>query len=80
MRYIAINVNYKMDMDWYFRCSSVLECYQYFDRLEPGDGKRTAIYDTEQHEYLWIDEESIDNEKRLNAIIRDAMISLQKNR
>jgi hypothetical protein len=73
MGYLAINVNYKMDMDWYCRCQSVLECYQYFSRLEPGDGRRTAIYDIKARKYLWISEESVDQVERLDRIVDSAI-------
>jgi len=73
MEYLAINVNYKMDMDWWCRCRSILECYQYFDRLEPGDGRRTAIYDTKAKKFLWIAEESVNQIERLDRIVDDAI-------
>lgn len=69
-----------MDMDWYYKCNSILECYQYFDRLEPGDGRRTAIYDVDEQDFLWIDEDSLGNEDRLNGIVYEAMQGIRQNR
>jgi len=72
MNYIAINVNYKMDMDWYHRCNSVVECLQYFDRLEVGDGNRSAIYDNKKKHFIWIDDDSADQIDRLQRIVAEA--------
>lgn len=80
MEYLAINVNYRMDMDWYYKCESILECYQYFDRLEPGDGRRTAIYDINAQTYLWIAEESENQMERLDRIVADAIRKTRRNR
>lgn len=77
MRFLAININYNLDQNWYHRCNSILECYQYFDRLGPGDGPRIAIYDTYSNQYLWIDEEHLNDEKRLNNIVFEAMKNIQ---
>lgn len=71
-RYLAINVNYKMDMDWYHRCETMVDCLQYFENLEIGDGKKTAIYDTVTKEFVWINDESIDQMDRLNGIVEEA--------
>ena len=73
MRYLAININYKLDQNWYYRCNTVLECYNYFDRIGPGRGPRTAIYDTELNKYLWIDEEQSKNMIRINAVVYSAV-------
>ncbi|HEY0177502.1 MAG TPA: hypothetical protein VGC08_14060 [Pedobacter sp.] len=73
MRYLAININYKLDQDWYCRCASVPDCYKYFDSLGPGHGPRVAIYDIEEYKYLWIDENHLENDKRLNGIVFGAM-------
>ena len=73
MRYLAININYELDQDWYFKCASVLDCYSYFDRLGPGDGSRTAIYDMELNTYLWINESHERTDERLNRIVNGAM-------
>jgi len=77
MRYLAININYKLDQDWYHRCASVSDCHTYFDNLGPGDGPKAAIYDTEINKYLWIDEHQIDNDDRLNSIVYDALKKLR---
>lgn len=79
MRYLAINVNYKMDMDWYHRCDSVVDCFQYFDNLGIGDGKRTAIYDIEAKEFLWIDDDSLGNMDRLEGIVDEAIQKAARN-
>lgn len=79
MSYIAINVNYKMDMDWYHRCDSVVDCFQYFDNLEIGDGKRTAIYDIQAKEFLWIDDDSLGNIDRLEGIVDEALQDTASN-
>ncbi|WP_158797443.1 hypothetical protein [Pedobacter sp. L105] len=79
MRYLAININYKLDQDWYHRCGSVLECYKYFERLGPGDGGKAAIYDTEINKYLWIDEKQFDNDDRLNKIVVEAVNKIKTN-
>ena len=80
MGYLAINVNYKMDMNWYYRCESVLACYQYFSRLEPGDGRRTAIYDIKVKKFLWIAEDSANQLERLDGIVAGALQKIKKNR
>lgn len=80
MGYLAININYKMDMDWYYRCESVVDCFEYFDRLEVGDGKRTAIYDVDAKEFLWIDDDSLGNEDRLERIVFEALQKKTKQR
>jgi len=69
-----------MDMDWYFRCESVLACYQYFSRLEPGDGRRTAIYDIINKKYLWIADDSKEHIDRLDRIVAGAIKKIKKNR
>lgn len=73
MRYLAININYKLDQDWYCRCASVLGCNEYFDSLGPGHGPRVAIYDTEENKYLWIGESHDTNSVRLNEIVSKAI-------
>ena len=73
MRYLAININDKLDQNWYYRCNTVLECYNYFDRIGPGHGPRTAIYDTELNKYLWVDEEQSKNMIRINAVVYSAV-------
>lgn len=69
-----------MDMEWYCRCETILACYQYFDRLEPGDGKRTAIYDMKSNEYLWIADDSKDQLDRLDGIVAGAKRKIKRNR
>lgn len=78
MKYLAININYKLDQDWYYRCNSVLECYDYFDRLGPGHGPRTAIYDTERNEFLWVDEAQRENMERIHGIVFDAVQKMRQ--
>lgn len=73
MSYIAINVNYKMDMDWYHRCGSVSECMEYFRKLEVGDGEETAIYDVNAAVFVWINDKSINETARLERIVADAL-------
>lgn len=73
MKYLAININYELDQDWYCKCATVLDCYSYFDSLGPGHGPRTAIYDIENNTYLWIDDSHMRTNQRLNGIVYDAM-------
>jgi len=73
MRYLAININYELDQDWYCKCATIFDCYNYFDSLGPGDGPRTAIYDIETNTYLWVDENHLGRNERLNGIVSDAM-------
>ena len=77
MRYLAININYDLDQDWYYRCASVLECYQYFESLGPGHGPRVAVYDTEQYKFLWIDQNFLNKKEYLNSIVSKAMKNIQ---
>lgn len=79
MRYLAININYKLDQNWYHKCGSVVECHQYFEKLGPGDGARAAIYDTAINKYMWIDEKQIENDERLNSIVFEAVKKIQTN-
>ena len=78
MRYLAININYKLDQDWYYRCDSVLECYDYFDRLGSGHGPRVAIFDLEQNNFLWVDAGHLDKMDRINAIVFGAIQKLKQ--
>lgn len=79
MRYLAININYKLDQDWYYKCDSVMECYDYFDRLGPGHGPRVAIYDMEKKDYLWIDlEQREKNLARINGIVMGAIQKIKR--
>lgn len=73
MRYLAININYNLDQQWYCKCASVADCIKYFDRLGPGHGPKTAIYDIQTHLYVWIDEINQVNEKQINKIVADAL-------
>lgn len=79
MRYIAININYNLDQDWYYRCNSVLECYNYFDGLGSGHGPRVAIYDLEKKDYLWIEEEQRKTSmERINGIVFGAIQKIKQ--
>jgi len=73
MRYLAININSKLDQEWFYRCHSVLECYNYFDRLGPGHGPRAAIFDVVMNNFLWVAEAQLDNMVQLNAIVFGAI-------
>jgi hypothetical protein len=72
MRYLAININPQLHQNWYFRCTSVLDCYNYFDKLGSGHGPRTAIFDTELNSYLWVDEKQVDCIEQINDIVLSA--------
>jgi hypothetical protein len=75
MRYLAININYQLDQDWYCKCATVIDCYSYFDSLGSGHGPRTAIYDIETNKYLWVADDHMGYNERLNGIVQDAMKS-----
>ncbi|MBB5637848.1 hypothetical protein HDE68_003773 [Pedobacter cryoconitis] len=76
MRYLAININYKLDQDWYCKLGSIKDCYQYFNSLGPQHGPGVAIYDTEMKKYMWLDETYREDNARLNQIILDATKSI----
>lgn len=73
MRYLAININSRLDQEWFHRCPTVLECYNYFDRLGPGHGPRAAIFDTVVNSFLWVAEEQLDNMVQLTGIVFTAI-------
>ncbi|MBB5620624.1 hypothetical protein HDE69_001673 [Pedobacter cryoconitis] len=72
MRYLAININYKLDQDWYCRLGSIVACHKYFSELGPEHGPGVAIYDTEMRKYMWLSETYRDDNPRLIEIIQDA--------
>ncbi len=72
MRYLAININYKLNQDWYCRLGSILECHKYFNSLGAGHGPGVAIYDTEMEQYLWLQETYCEDNPRLNEIVLNA--------
>lgn len=80
MRYLAININYVLDQDWYCRFASVLDCYKYFDSLGSGHGPAVAVYDMETESYLWIDESHSANDERLNGIVVNAMQKIKSQK
>ncbi|KIO76849.1 hypothetical protein TH53_12665 [Pedobacter lusitanus] len=77
MRYLAININYKLDQDWYCRLGSVVDCHEYFNSLGPGHGPGIAIYDTEIGQYMWLEETYTDDNPRLSEIIANALKSVK---
>lgn len=72
MRYLAININYKLDQDWYCRLGSIVACHKYFSDLGAEHGPGIAIYDTEMGKYMWLNKAYKDDNVRLNEIIQDA--------
>ena len=72
MRYLAININYKLDQDWYCRLGSIMECHKYFSSLGPQHGPGVAIYDTEMEQYMWLEEAYREDNARLIEIILSA--------
>lgn len=72
MRYLAININYKLDQNWYCRLGSIIDCHKYFSSLGPQHGPGVAIYDTEIEKYMWINEAYKEDNARLTEIILDA--------
>ena len=72
MRYLAININYKLDQDWYCRLGSIMECHKYFSSLGPQHGPGVAIYDTEMGQYMWLEEAYREDNARLIEIILSA--------
>ncbi|MGY0036960.1 hypothetical protein [Pedobacter sp. NJ-S-72] len=72
MRYLAININYKLDQDWYCRLGSIMECHKYFGSLGPQHGPGVAIYDTEMGQYMWLEDAYREDNARLIEIILSA--------
>jgi len=79
MRYLAININYELDQDWYCKCASVIDCFSYFDRLGTGHGPMVAIYDIEQEKYLWIAADHQQSDGRLNKIVTGAVKKIKEH-
>jgi hypothetical protein len=72
MRYLAININYQLDQDWYCKLGSIMDCHKYFNSLGPQHGPGVAIYDTEMKQYMWLSETYREDNARLIEIILDA--------
>jgi len=72
MRYLAININYRLDQDWYCRLNTIMDCHQYFNSLGPEHGPSIAIYDTEIDQYLWLQDSYQEDDPRLKGIITNA--------
>lgn len=73
MRYLAININYQLDQQWYYKCASVADCINYFNSLGSGHGPKTAIYDIHNNQYIWIDDRHLEKQEQLNKIVADAL-------
>lgn len=73
MRYLAININYSLNQKWYYKCNSVADCIQYFNRLGPGHGPKTAIYDLQTHLCIWTDETNHISETQIKEIVANVL-------
>jgi len=77
MRYLAININYQLDQDWYCKLGSIMDCHKYFSSLGSQHGLSIAIYDTKMRQYIWLNEAYREDNARLIKIIQDATKSIK---